>query len=390
MLPSSKFKSEQVHIWDGFLPPAWKIKRELLRIRDQITLPIMQVTMPPMVWAYDLTKAVRFKKTKGRTVQGTKVALLLLFQPAGVAESTFETCKCLIENGFSIFITSNAPLSEGDRNRLSAYCFEILERPNFGYDFGGYRDGILHLLDRGQPIDRLFVLNDSCWFPVQPAQDFLDRISTTNADMIGAVSNFRSNRKNDHHLQSYAFGFGPKLLRHPAFRQFWQNLTVSNNRHWTVERCEVAMSPWFAARGFNIEPCWSHKDLDNLLHTATIAELEEFIHLEATNNPGVAEIFQAILDQKPHDAAWANHARDALIEGPARRYVLLAHPILLRKLGFPFLKKNSEIYYARHRQMFLKQGSQDLSSTVHREIAMRDGPKSASIFARPQEVKSSA
>lgn len=385
MLQLPKIRPALIQILDLHLPPLWKIKRELIRIWDQIAVPLLGAVMPFAVRAYDIFKTTRFKTTEGCETQGPKVALLLLFQPSGIAESTFETCKCLIENGFSVFVTSNAPLSETDRKRLSAYCFEIMERPNFGYDFGGYRDGILHLLGRGKPIDRLFVLNDSCWFPVMPAQDFLDRISTTSADMLGAVSNFRSNRKNDEHLQSYAFAFGPKLLGHPAFLEFWQNLVVSNSRYWTVERCEVAMSPWFAARGFDVQPCWSHKDLDVLLSAASIAELEEFVRFEATNNPGAADIFQAILDQNPHDTAWAGRAREAMVSGPARRYLLLAHPILLNKIGFPFLKKNSEVFYVRHRQVFLNRTSQYLSSNVRKEITMRDVPSYGLILNLPQK-----
>ncbi len=354
------------------MPPIWKVKREFRRLKSKLSAPVLTMLSPGIVRQHDKNKHSRFVITQGQGVQGHRIALVLLFQPDGLAESTYETCKYLSENGFSVFAVSNAPLSEADLVALSVHCFEILERPNFGYDFGGYRDGILHLLESGRSFDRLLVLNDSCWFPIVPATDFLGQVARTQADMFGAVLSSRRDRPEGQHLQSFAFSFGPKLLSGSDFRLFWNDLAVSNNRFWTVERCEMAMSPWFADRGYTVQSGWSFKDIDALIPDLTVVELEQILALEIETNPAKSAAQREVLGQLPHDALWADQVRDMMVNGAMRRYLLLAHPLLLRKIGFPFLKKNREAYYAVQRRAFLQQVAPELDATLRAEIASLD------------------
>ena len=46
------------------------------------------------------------------------MALLLLYQPAGVSDATRWTCEHLVHKGYAPLIISNAPLSEADRALL--------------------------------------------------------------------------------------------------------------------------------------------------------------------------------------------------------------------------------------------------------------------------------
>ena len=355
------------------MPPIWKVKREFERLKSKISAPILSAVIPFMIRQHDKTKYQRFLITKGRAVQGPQIALLLLFQPKGLAGSVYETCKYLTDHGFSVFLVSNTPLSKPDRDALAKHCFEILERPNFGYDFGGYRDGVLHLLDAGRVFERLLVLNDSCWFPVGSGDEFLASVAQTDADMYGAVLSSRRDRAQGKHLQSFAFAFGPKLLASPDFRMFWQGLAVSNNRFWTVERCEMAMSPWFANRGYALASGWSFGDIDAVIPNLSIAELEQIVALERATNPAKQSVLTAMSAKVPHDDAWAQQVREMMLKGTMRRYLMLAHPLLLRKIRFPFLKKNREGYYTAQRQAFLEQVAPDLSATILEEIIVLGG-----------------
>ena len=129
------------------LPPRWKVMREAYRIRDQASRLCAYFLEPPLRVLHDrwLTKTAR--PLTGHLEMGNKVAIFVLFQPKGVARSLLMTCDHLIAQGYSPFILSNSPLSEADRSALLAKSAVLLERPNFGYEFGAYQDGI-RLLDR--------------------------------------------------------------------------------------------------------------------------------------------------------------------------------------------------------------------------------------------------
>jgi len=65
--------------------------------------------------------------------------------------------------------------------------WRVIERPNFGYDFGGYRDGILLLEAWGIAPERLLILNDSIWMPLAPNSTLIDRFEAAEGAVIGGI-----------------------------------------------------------------------------------------------------------------------------------------------------------------------------------------------------------
>jgi len=146
--------------------PVWKLKRELARIGQKLRMPFSLIRALVSKHFYDRNKPNLIRLIAGKIALHPDVAIALIYQPTGLQDSLIETCRHLVSNGFSPFIVSNAPLNNHDRARLSEQSFLIMERSNFGYDFGGYRDRILHLLDVGIFPSNLLVINHSIWFPV--------------------------------------------------------------------------------------------------------------------------------------------------------------------------------------------------------------------------------
>ncbi len=147
--------------------PAWKVRRELGRLGQQLR------AIPEAVWepfaAARMTGRWRagFRRwtAPGACAQG---ALVLCWQPRGLAPSFLDMLDHLVTCGYAPFVVSNAPLSSADRQSLHPRIWRAVERPNFGYDFGGYRDGLFLLRRWGIRPDRLVILNDSIWFPLCP------------------------------------------------------------------------------------------------------------------------------------------------------------------------------------------------------------------------------
>ena len=144
---------------------------------------------------------------------------------------------------------------------LSMY-WALIERKNFGYDFGGYRDGVLFISEKIIDLDKLILINDSTWFPIIDNNSFIDFIDNSNLDFIGATSHygfirprlpstkkgllkpqFNFNNKNFHYA-SYALSFSKKILKDKNFLKFWKNLRLSGRKNIVVRRGEIGLTQY--------------------------------------------------------------------------------------------------------------------------------------------------
>lgn len=319
--------------------PLWKLRREWKRLGLQLR------TLPEAIWEpraqarHDAAFAAGFPQTEGALARGGKLALLLLYQPAGLADSTVATCAHLAARGFSPLIVSNAPLSPADRARLAPQVWRMIERPNFGYDFGGYRDGIRHILNDGPLPDRLLVLNDSIWFPLWPDETLLDRLEASGADMAGTILRERGEEL---FLESYCYLIRRSALESPAFRAFWDGLRITSNKYKVVRRGERGHSRALRAAGLRVEGVYTQADFLRLLE----GEDDDFLHLTLTHAEHLEPAFQdsrrAVL-ASPRDAGWRGRAlaHVRLVLGKGQIYANF--PVAaVRLMGYPLLKKSAD------------------------------------------------
>jgi hypothetical protein len=210
--------------------PLWKIQREVMRIGAQIkNLPtaivdLYELTQEPKLRRAHFAKLhERIALTDGQAPEIDRVAILLIYQSAGLAESTIILCQDLINNGFSPFVVTNSPLSDTDSTKLEAWCWKLMTRPNFGYDFGGYQDALFALRKIKTHLDYLIVMNDSVWLEFTP--DLWVRLSEIDADVVGLIQEDKifSTQTSEKHvdyrnIQSYlysAFGKGADMIHPP-------------------------------------------------------------------------------------------------------------------------------------------------------------------------------
>jgi Rhamnan synthesis protein F len=167
--------------------PRWKLAREFDRAGQQLKALGGLVWEPFVQWRYDRNRPARLVVLSGTCELKDRIAVYLIFQPNGLRPSTLETCRLLEQSGYSVLAVSNAPLSDADSQTLAGHSWRVIQRPNYGYDFGGYRDGILHLLEAGITPRRLIVMNDSIWYPLSAADTLLDRIDASELDLAGTI-----------------------------------------------------------------------------------------------------------------------------------------------------------------------------------------------------------
>lgn len=234
------------------LPPLWKFKRELNRIRLDVWRGLRGALIePPRQWLYDRRAARHQRPVTGRGVLTERVAVLVLFQPKGLAGSVRLTLDHLVAQGWSVVVVSNAPLSHSDTEMVSERVALLLERPNVGYDFGGYRAGLRLLADMGHRPERLILINDSTWFPLREEDDTLKRMEALGAAMAGQIFRAEQGRGRSH-LESHLLMFSPEALAHPVWTRFWNRFVMSDDRVTTILRGEKGLSQALMSAGLRV------------------------------------------------------------------------------------------------------------------------------------------
>ena len=354
--------------------PKWKLERELNRIKEQILQLPWYVYGGPRKALHDLLLPRLLKVTDGQAPLSGNMAVVLIFQPAGILKSTLAQLEYLASHGFSTLVVSNAPLSADDRQRLIGLTYQVMERPNYGYDFGGYRDGILHLLKRGIRPDNLIVMNDSCWMPAQKSSDPVGVALRDQADLFG-ISYFEHARKQHlSHIQSYFFRFGPKITSDPYFQEFWQNIPVSSIRQTVIRKCEMRLTNAFQRRGHSVN--FLFDDTTAIQHALQLAdeELKDLILYLSRISERYAATFREVLERISTGSDWRPEAEHLMNSQPALIPFLVLHPnIMVGRCQTPVLKKDRSGLYKAQREEIRRLGYlSSLTPSVAEEVAYWD------------------
>lgn len=263
-----------------------KLKRELARLGKQFqNLPSTLRDLQPMFFDrflstlyYDYFLAHKVESIEGGLPRREKVAIFLIYPNLGLTIGHIESLKCILSAGYSPLIVSNCVLSEDDIQRLRPLAYRILVRPNYGYDFGGYRDGIRLLKGDHASLSNLVILNDSCWFPLPNSKNWLEIAEGMGVDFAGALShsgpkwiNAINNPQTTHsqrrryqehfHFCSFALMFSRGALRREEFWSFWDHLRLSSSKDRTVKYGEQALSTFMFKNGFSHMVAVSQEDL---------------------------------------------------------------------------------------------------------------------------------
>ncbi|MFK7878314.1 rhamnan synthesis F family protein [Roseobacter sp.] len=318
--------------------------------------------------------------------------MYLIFPINGLLPTHIRSLNYLLSKGLSVTVVSNVPLSSTDEEKLLTLCHCYIERPNFGYDFGGYRDGILALEQTLSQTKQLVLINDSVWFPVSSQTDWLEDIDSLNVDFSGAVSNYgmprveaenfrdlnfdyHTDHKNFHYC-SFALSFGENILHYPGFVRFWKHFPLTSKKKRTVRRGEIGLTAWVLKHGF------THGE------TLGVAHLNDY--LDSLSDDRLAEIASKVII--PEDARLKAVKKELLsqidtlsrkeltgfiLTAAARQgagYALAYFSIF--ELGYPFLKKSP---------LWLDRESSDISLWLLEKLgtpASQDALKEATMLQK--------
>jgi len=334
--------------------PAWKIYRELDRTRQMLFAGVASIFEPFVQARHDRNRDRLLVVHDGKLEAKGKVALLLIFQPRGVSPTVYLTCSHLAKKGYVPLVVSNTPLTENDLALLSDCTWKTIVRPNYGYDFGGYRDGILWLQDQGQDLDRLLILNDSIWFPVWPEETLIDRMEALPCGLSGAVIHRAAKRRNRKKsrpafLESYFYLINRAVFESPSFRRFWRDYRVSSIKFNAVYRGERSFSPAMEAEGHSVEGVVDANAAVAAISTQGDAFLRKTLEYGAYTDPEFEAERDVLLGKAVDSPGWRNAALAHIKTVILRRSAYASFPYAsCHLLAMPIVKKSRLMFFGKN------------------------------------------
>lgn len=292
------------------LPPMWKIRRELWRIREQLSMAISPAYIDRFrQWEYDRNLGSLLRQTPGALPLSARTAVLVLFQHKGLAPSIFLTLDHLAQEGWSVVIVSNCPLSQDDRARVADKSAHVIERPNIGYDFGAYREGWRwrQAQSSAPPLVRFIVMNDSSWFPLRMEDDSLRRMEALDADLTGHIFKTEDlEARGRDHVESHLLMLGPRALAHPAIQRFWADYRLRSHKAQTIAHGEKGISQTALRAGLTVRGLLDRETLLELMSTLPEAERLEALARTVMHRPEERALRAELLARAERGGDWSD------------------------------------------------------------------------------------
>lgn len=160
--------------------------------------------------------------------------------------------------GFKVIIVLNSNSYDSDvaLNDLG-FASGLLIRENRGYDFGAWASALRQLPDiRGASLVSL--ANDSMYGPLDTFGTLLERVRSSDADVIGATES----RQQGRHFQSFLMFFRPPALRNDIFWRFWEDIRAGG-RIIAIYRYELRLLKTLERAGLRCTALFASKDRRN-------------------------------------------------------------------------------------------------------------------------------
>lgn len=314
---------------------------------------------------YDLVLSKSVVEHGGMLPLNQKVAVYLMFPSPHLRRGHLHALEYIVSQGYSPIVVSNGDVSAFEVEALTPLSHKIIVRPNHGYDFGGYRDGMKWLSARRTNLTHLALFNDSTWFPLPESQNWLEEAEATGGHFVGALShgdrNWLDIRMNTStitkrslrhqklfHYCSFALLFTGTAIQDDNFWRFWKQLRISSSKARTIRYGERALSSFMFKSGHECRLTLSEdRIVESLLGNPAFVEAPEVLALVRDGGWPAYSLRELL---------WENHSFMFLKKSLLGKEIRTSHPVLNA-----FLSEMNEAVKAR-----------ELSETLfaHREVKL--------------------
>jgi rhamnosyltransferase len=151
--------------------------------------------------------------------------------------------------GFNIIYVTNLKVNAELRMFLSKYVDVLIERPNYGRDIAGYKEGFNFILNNNMnAVEDLLFTNDTIIYPVINADQFWRDLYSHSSVITGAYVSYQISR----HIQSYFLLCKNRICYSEKFKQYWRQYKCSNSRQKVIVEGEIGFSQWMINSGIEI------------------------------------------------------------------------------------------------------------------------------------------
>lgn len=280
------------------------------------------------------------------------ITLFLIYQPNGIDQLTKRTLTQLKVCETDTYVISNGAILKSDAAWLDALGFSYGTRKNIGYDFGGYRDGILWIMTYLQDIERITLINDSSIMPLHGSMlDLYTKLNTLSVDFTGLIEDIEttSNQEKRSRLPSYFWSFNKKAIYSDAFQNFWNDYEPTSSKKLTISRGEWAFNRVIEQTDLTKAAIYDYKDLIRITKNSKKDELEYMLQLLISGKKHLIEKIENL--QVSNDALLTMRSElTQLFED--NNHSMLCSLLLIEHLNFPSLKRKALKSHPKARRYF--------------------------------------
>lgn len=295
--------------WKRVFYRAGTVAREVLGALPRDVLRAISPTAAPL----------RMEDGDDPGLDASRIALYVHYSATGqVSEMVRHQLRTLGQFGFvTVFICMAARIPDEDWDAVRALCGLVVQRENFGRDFGAWHDLMPEVRRRWPHVDELLLANDSVLGPIYPMTPIIEALRSGGEGLFGLTESLQGGP----HLQSYfLLTRGQRAVS--DLMRFLQTLHVSYSKWLLVQMGEIRLARWMQRRGHHVAALFGY---DRLVQTAVADPAER------------QRLAKSVVRLRDLDSLTADQAAALLHEWPLNPTQHLWH-VLATKFSGPFVK----------------------------------------------------
>lgn len=172
-------------------------------------------------------------------------------------------------------VCNEEKICQGIEN-IENYADQVFYRENKGFDAGGMKDALCHLLGWRKILEyeELILVNDSIFGPFRPMEEIFAEMGSKPVDFWGlAKAEYGACKENfgkdvPEHIQSYFIVVRSKMLHSHAFREYWETMPYYEVFSDLFKEYEFRFTRYFADLGYTYDALADTKanDSENINH----------------------------------------------------------------------------------------------------------------------------
>jgi hypothetical protein len=213
----------------------------------------------------DLARSLRSASSLMRMEEGrmpgadlTRIALYVHYSVTGQVSAMVRVQLALLRQaGFGIvFISMAQRIPEDDWQAVRTLCALVVQRENFGLDFGAWHDLMPEVRRRWPALEELMLVNDSVLGPINPLAPVIDVMRAGGEGLFGLTENIEGGV----HLQSYMLlARGRDAIA--DLKGFVRRMRITHSKWLLIERGEIRLARWMQRRGHRVAAVFGYNRL---------------------------------------------------------------------------------------------------------------------------------